>query len=220
MTLRFAQNFVSDMDFSPRSQYSITDLTKSVTIANSIPFANEEPLHRPVPASPTDRVNKLADRFENCSLNENPCQTKNYFWLNTQTTNPLKRPIIPSSSNNTFNSYSLSQSLFEPSPTELWSRFRFEKNLWTEQSYSNYTNQRPMLFATKTSTSIPVKASHIKSLRLFYPILIFIIGFLLGYLLHHLPFLHAISLQCFNLLSDYLQILLEYIVSDTFIQSL
>lgn len=266
MTLRFGQNVVSDddsdMDFSPTSSYpirkcSITDLKtlaiEPMIMTNSISFENEEPAHSPVPASPTDRVNKLADWFENCSLNENKCQTKNCFWLNTESNNHQKRPLISSSSNNTFNSnaFSLSQALFEPSQTELWSRFRFttstiEKNLWTEQSYSPLpTNQTPMLFSssqlfasflTKTSSSFNEKSaqkqSHrkcIPSIRPFFPIFIFIIGFALGYLLtnpfpssliHHISFLCAKSIQWFDLLCDYLQIALEYISSDTFFQSL
>ena len=253
MTLRFGQNIVSDddldMDFSPTDLKTLA--IEPMIMTNSIPFSNEDPPHSPVPASPTDRVNKLADWFENCSLNENKYQTKNCFWLNTETNNHQKRPLISSSSNNTFNSnsFSLSQALFEPSQTELWSRFRFEKNLWTEQSYStspnHYANQPPMLFSssqlfasflTKTSpsfneksASIPRKQSHVKlipSIRPLFSILIFIIGFALGYLLtnpfpssliHHISFLCAKSIQWFDQLCDYLQIALEY---NTFFQSL
>lgn len=73
MTLRSAENVVSDcdsdMDLSPSSQYSLEN------------FSMTESPNSPIPTSPTDRVNKLADWFENCSLDENRCKIENLIIL-------------------------------------------------------------------------------------------------------------------------------------------
>lgn len=147
--------------------------------------------------------------------------------------------MISPSSNNTFNSnsFSLSQistkSLFDQPPTQLWSRFQ-----WTSSTIENNSNQPPILLSssqfvasllTKTPPVFHEPQHHVKDIpivrsssKIIYPIFIFIIGFVLGYLFTNTlssSFLLEKSVQSFHLFCDYLQQSFEYFSSDTFLQS-
>ncbi len=161
----------------------------------------------------------------------------------------LKRPIISSaSSNSTFssNSFSISQtsSLFFPStsptplfsqqPVELFSRFRFAPS---SNLFDSPPSQIVPSLSPKPPSSSPITTSKIPqnnepqpirqsfSSKIWFTLLIFTIGLILGYFLtntispnlirHWFFILHetsiSISVKSIHLLSNYLQIIQQYI---------
>jgi hypothetical protein len=152
-------------------------------------------------------------------------------------------------------------SLFDQQQAQLWSRFRFTSstignNSWTEQFYStpsNFSDQSPQIIpslSTKTPSSssplskhqCPITNSEVStnkedliiqqsSSKIFFMLVIFIVGLVLGYLLtntfppnliHHWFFILKqtsikISIKYFHLLYNYLQIIMQYFSLNIFI---
>jgi hypothetical protein len=111
-----------------RSVDAFTDM--ATTFTNSILFPKQESSDNRFPNSPTDGVNKLADWFESCSLDESKCKilnkikinfffcpfsvSKNCLWPSCETNSHYMRPIVSSSPNVTFGSNLFSTSPISP----------------------------------------------------------------------------------------------------------
>ena len=146
--------------------------------------------------------------------------------------------MISPSSTQSFhaNSFSLSQistkSLFDQPPTQLWSRFHWTTPtpmlLSSSEFVASVLTKAPPLFDEQPPPENEIPTVR-QSSKIISPMLIFIVGFVLGYLLtntlpsplhHYGSFLFEKSVQSFHFFCDYLQLVFEYFSSDTFPQSL
>lgn len=166
----------------------MSDTTTSFT--NPILFSQYEQ-----PASPTDRVNKLADWFQTCSLDETKCKNKPSTLSSNYSMN--QNNCSRNNSSSLTNPFLLSSSLFS---TE--NQFIIEKSSSQIQS--------------KSSKQLINEPSSSKILSSFF---IFFLGLIFGYFLTntfppHLLYqwiliVQRISIQVSHFLIDYLQILFK-----------
>ncbi|CAF1080611.1 unnamed protein product [Adineta ricciae] len=155
--------------------------TKNLFLTNPVLFSKQSPFDNRFVNIPSDSINSLADRLDKCSLDENNLN-KNSCW----SCHHSKRQINPFSAPRTSRLFIQSKTtttLFDQDHTKLWSRtFSTTSTIPENQPIDSPRKDSPEQSLLTEEDSLP---NHSFLSKIFFLLIIFMFGLVLGYLFTH-----------------------------------